>query len=99
VTGEKGRIANGINGRKTRVAFYHLPDSSRQMHHSSRLFSHTRQVEQICDMKANYLYTAVLLFLLAAVLSGFSLMLKSEERKVELGSTVLAGSPIIVLNH
>lgn len=50
-------------------------------------------------MKANHLYKAVLLLLLVAVASGFVLMLKAGSGQIELSSSVLAGSPIIVLNH
>jgi hypothetical protein len=48
-------------------------------------------------MKKNHLYKAALLLLLAAVIGGFSLMLKVGGEKIEMGTMVLAGSPIIVL--
>ncbi len=37
--------------------------------------------------------------LLAAAISGFALMLKTAGGKIEMGHTVLAGSPLIVLNQ
>ena len=59
-------------------------------------FLHRWPAGHICDMKKNHLYKAALLLLLAAVVGGFSLMLKVGGEKIEMGTTVLAGSPIIV---